>query len=335
MNLFKRIPILFLSIILLFAALVWASTTWASPTKVALILDKGGKDDKSFNSAAFRGATEAKQKLGVFLKEIEASDDNLFEPAMRSFASKKFDLIVGIGVAQAEAIKKLCKEIPQQKFAIIDAPVQGENVVSATFQEHEGSYLVGYIAGLKTKTNTVGFIGGMDIPLIRRFEMAYAQGAKAANPKVKVLTNYVGVTSDAWNNPTKGKELAENQYNRNADIIFIAAGASANGAFDAAEKFQKFAIGVDSNQNWIKPGLILTSMLKRVDTAVYQIIEEIHKGTFKPGVRVFGMKDGGIDWALDQYNEKLFSTDEIKKINSIKQQIIAGKIQIQDYYKKK
>lgn len=307
----------------------------AQPIKVALVLDKGGKDDKSFNTAAFRGATDAKSKLGIFLKEIEASEDSFFEPAMRSFISKKFDLIIGIGVAQAETVKKLAKEFPDQKFAIIDAPVEAPNVVSAMFQEHEGSYLVGYIAGMKSKTGAVGFIGGMDIPLIRRFEKGYAQGAQAAGKGTKVLVNYVGVTSDAWNNPTKAKELAQNQYNRGADVIFVAAGASNNGCFDAAASMGKFAIGVDSNQNWIKPGRILTSMLKRVDSAVFQIIEEVTKGQFKGGVRTFGLKNNGIDWALDQFNEKLFDAAEITKINGLKKEIVAGKVKVIDYYKKK
>lgn len=320
---------------ILFVFLCAAPTALAEQMRVALVLDKGGKDDKSFNSAAFRGAKEAKQKLGIFLKEIEASDDSFFEPAMRSFISKKFDLIVGIGVAQAEAIKKLAKEFPEQKFAIVDAPVEAPNVVSAMFEEHEGSYLVGYVAGLKTKSANVGFIGGMDIPLIRRFEKAYAQGAKAARAGTTVQANYVGVTSDAWNNPTKAKELAQNQYNRGADVIFVGAGASNNGVFDAAEGTKKFAIGCDSNQNWIKPGLILTSMLKRVDTAVYEVIEDAKNGKFKGGVRVFGLKNNGIDWALDEHNEKLFTADEIKKINKVKADIISGKIKVVDYYKTK
>lgn len=307
----------------------------ADQFKVGLILDRGGKDDKSFNSAAFKGSTEAKSKLGIFLKEVEVSDDNLFEPAMKSFAQKKFDLILAIGVSQAEALKKVSKEFPNQKFAIIDAVVDSPNVASLMFNEHEGSYLVGYIAGLKTKTNSVGFIGGMDIPLIRRFEMAYVQGAKSANPKVKTITNYIGVTSDAWNNPTKGKELAQSQYGRGADIIFVAAGASNNGAFNAAEDSKKFAIGVDSNQNWIKPGLILTSMLKRVDTAVYQTIEESSKGQFKAGTHIFGLQNSGIDWALDEHNKKLFTDEEIKKIDALKGDIVKGKIKVEDYYKKK
>ncbi len=316
----------------LFLSTVSAS---ADPLKIALILDRGGKDDKSFNTAAFRGATEAKEKLGIFLKEVEVADDNLYEPAMKSFAQKKFDLIIAVGVSQSEPVKKLAKENPNQKFAIVDAKVDAPNVVSLVFEEHEGSYLVGYVAGLKSTSGKIGFIGGMDIPLIRRFEMAYTQGAKAAKPSTQVLTNYIGVTSEAWNNPTKGKELAQSQYGQGADIIFTAAGASNNGVFDASEAQKKFTIGCDSNQNWIKPGLVLTSMLKRVDTAVYKTIEDVTKGKFKGGVHTFGLKDNGIDWALDEHNKKLFTEAEIKKINGVKTAIVTGKVKVDDYYKKK
>lgn len=315
--------------------MVLCAVAHADPLRVALILDKGGKDDKSFNTAAFQGATEAKKKLGIFLKEIEASDDSFFEPAMRSFASKKFDLIIGIGVSQADALKKVAKEFPNQKFAIVDAPVDAPNVVSAMFNEHEGSYLVGYVAAMKSKTATVGFVGGVDIPLIRRFEKAYEQGAKAAKKDAKVIVNYVGVTSEAWNNPTKAKELAQNQYSRGADVIFAPAGASNAGVFDAAVATGKFAIGVDSNQNYIKPGRILTSMLKRVDRAVYQVIEDLTKAKFSPGVHVFGLSNEGVDWALDQYNQSLFSPEEVRKIGEVRKQVAMGKIQVVDYYKKK
>ena len=318
----------------------FSTQVFADPLKIALILDRGGKDDKSFNSAAYKGATEAKEKLGIFLKEVEVSDDNLFEPAMRSFAQKKFDLILAIGVSQSETVKKLCKELPDQKFAIVDAKVDCPNVISLMFEEHEGSFLVGYIAGLKSKTGSVGFVGGMDIPLIRRFEMAYLQGAKVANPKIKTISNYIGVTGEAWHNPTKGKELAQSQFSRGVDIIYVAAGASNNGVFDATESLskegeKKFSIGVDSNQNWIKPGLILTSMLKRVDSAVFQTIKSFKEGKFESGIRMHGLKNSGIDWALDENNEKLFSKEDIKKINDVKKDIISGKIKVDDYYKLK
>ena len=309
-----------------------AATALADPIKVGLILDRGGKDDKSFNTAAFKGATEAKQKLGIQLKEIEASDDSVFEPAMKSFIKKKFDLIIAIGVNQAESVKKVARDHPEAHIAVVDAPVDAPNVKALMFQEHEGSYLVGAIAAMKSKTGIIGFIGGMDIPLIRRFQVAYEQGAKSVNPKITVLTNYTGVTSEAWNNPTKGKELAITQYGRGADVIFAAAGNTNNGVFDAAEKAGKFAIGCDSNQNWIKPGLMLTSMVKRVDLAVYQAIEEASLGHFTPGIKYHGLKDQGIDWALDEHNAKLFSKEDLSKIDALKKRIISGNVRVRDYY---
>jgi basic membrane protein A len=300
--------------------------------KVALVLDRGGKDDKSFNAAAFMGAERAKKELGIQLKVVEASDDSFFEPALKSFADKKYDLIVAIGVNQSEAVKKVSKERPQSKFVIVDAPVEGTNVQSIMFNEHEGSYLVGAIAAMKSKSGAVGFVGGMDIPLIRRFQMGYEQGAKSVNSKIKVYTNYIGVSSEAWNNPTRAKELATSQYDRKADVIFVAAGNSNQGVFDAAEKKALFAIGVDSNQNWIKPGRILTSMVKRVDQSVFDAIQKAKSGSFVAGVSYSGLKEGAIDWALDDHNKSLFTPEDLARIQQIKAQIVAGKIRVRDYY---
>ncbi|HWU42341.1 MAG TPA: BMP family ABC transporter substrate-binding protein, partial [Bdellovibrio sp.] len=181
----------------------------------------------------------------------------------------------------------------------------------------------------------VGFVGGMDIPLIRRFAMGYAAGAKYIDPKINITENYVGVTGEAWNNPAKSKELALSQYGKGVDVIFTAAGASNSGVFDAAEDRKKLAIGCDSNQNWIKPGLILTSMLKAVDVAVYDTIKEAQEGKFTAGIAQFGLKNQGVDYALDKYNEKLITPDMKKKVDEIKKKIIAGQIQVPDYYKKK
>jgi basic membrane protein A len=307
----------------------------ASELRVALVLDKGGKDDKSFNSSAYRGAMDAKDKLHVYVKYVEASDDNSYETMLRAFSQKNFDLIIGVGVAQAEAMQKVAKDFPQKHYAIIDAEVKAPNVRSLLFQEQEGSYLVGALAALKSKTGKIGFIGGMDIPLIRRFQKGYEAGAKKVNPKVKVLINYVGVTGDAWNNPPKAKELAISQYGSGADVIFAAAGASGAGLFDAAEETHKLAIGVDSNQNWIKPGLVLTSMLKRVDTAIYDTIAKAQQGKFEGGIARFGLANEGVDYALDENNAKLIPAAMKKKVDHLKAEIIAGKIQVPDYYKMK
>lgn len=302
--------------------------------KVALVLDRGGKDDKSFNASAYEGAIEAKKKLGITLKYVEASDDNAFEPLLRAFAQKDFDLIIGIGFAQKESIAKVAAQFPQKHFAIVDAEVVAPNVRSLLFEEHEGAYIVGAIAAMTSKTGRVGFVGGMDVPLIRRFEMGYEAGAKKVNPQISIVANYVGVTSEAWNNPPKGKELALAQYDGGADVIFCAAGASGFGVFDAAEERKKFAIGVDSNQNWIKPGLILTSMLKRVNLAVFATIEEAKAGKFTGGIKRFGLPDKGVDYAVDQYNEKILPESVRQRADELKTEIIAGKIVVPDYYKK-
>lgn len=310
------------------------SAAQAGPIRVGLVLDKGGKDDKSFNAAAFRGATDAQQKLGIQLKVVEATDDNAFEPMLRAFAQKEYDLIVAIGIAQGDAVRKVAPLFPGRKFVIVDNEVRAPNVQSVLFEEHEGSFLVGAAAALAGKGGKFGFIGGMEIPLIRRFELGFAAGARHVNPKAEILSNYVGVTGEAWNNPPKCKEIALSQYDRGAEVIFAAAGASNTGLFDAAEERGRLAIGVDSNQNWIKPGRILTSMLKRVDLAVYRAIEQVAGGKFAPGVLRHGLADGGIDYAVDSYNEKLLTPGMRSRLEAIKKDVIGGKIRVPDYYKK-
>src|SRR4051812_48199391 len=318
----------------LVAVLAGSFSSLGAEFKVGLVLDRGGKDDKSFNSSAYEGAMRAKKEFAVFIKYVEAADDNAFEPSLRSFAQRDFDLIIGIGFAQKEAIRKVALQFPKRHFAIVDAEVEAPNVRCLTFEEHEGAFIVGAIAAMTSRTGKIGFVGGMDIPLIRRFEMGYEAGAKKINPNITVSANYVGISSEAWNNPPKGKELALGQYESGADIIFAAAGASGLGVFDAAEEEKKFAIGVDANQNWTKPGLILTSMLKRVDEAVFTTIVEAKAGKFVGGVKHFGLADKGIDYAVDQYNEMILTPEVRKKAEEIKAEIIAGKLQVPDYYKK-
>ncbi len=307
----------------------------AEKLRIGLVLDKGGKEDKSFNSAAYLGATQAEKELGIELKYVEATDVNSIENLHRQFAKKKFDLIIGIGFAQQEAVKKVALQNPNTKFAIVDGEVAAPNVRSLMFEEHQGSFLVGYLAAMKSKTKKVGFVGGMDIPLIRRFAMGFAAGVKYYDKSFATLENYIGITSDSWNNPAKAKELALNQFQQGADIIFVAAGASNSGVFDAAEEKKLFAIGVDSNQNWMKPGFILTSMLKRVDKAVYSTIEDLKNSKFSSGIVRYGLKDKGIDYAVDKFNEKLVTPADIKKLDIIKADIIAQKISVPDFYLQK
>src|ERR1043166_10077733 len=217
-------PMRFVSLLSLLAVVSLQSAV--AEFKVALLLDRGGKDDKSFNASAYEGATEAKKKLGIYLKYVEATDDNAFESLLRAFAQKDFDLIIGIGFAQREAIQKGAAQFPQKHFALVDSQVDAPNVRSLMFEEHEGSYLIGAIAAMTSKTGKVGFVGGMDVPLIRRFKMGYEAGAKKINPQITVIANFCGVTGEAWNNPPKGKELAMAQYGSGVDVIFAAAGAS-------------------------------------------------------------------------------------------------------------
>ncbi|MBC7397090.1 MAG: BMP family ABC transporter substrate-binding protein [Bdellovibrionales bacterium] len=300
--------------------------------KVGLVLEKSGKDDKSFNASAYLGLKRAEKELGVTTKTVEAPDNSAYESLQRAFADKKFDLIVAIGFHQLEAIKKNALRFPEQKFVLVDEDANLPNVRSVMFEEHEGSFLVGALAALHAKGGKVGFIGGMDVPLIRRFEMGFAAGAKNINPKIEVISNYLGVTGEAWNNPPKAKELALNQYRHGVEVIFAAAGNSGMGVFDAAADQKKFAIGVDSNQNWMKPGFILTSMLKRVDEAVFDSIKQFKDGKFTTGLTRYGVKSKGVDYAIDEHNQKLVSAEDKTKLESLRAQIISGKIKVPDYY---
>jgi basic membrane protein A len=298
--------------------------------QVGIVFDSGGKDDRSFNAAAFRGVTRAAKDFPIVLRDAEPGDPASLEPATRAFAEVGYDLIIGIGFAQTPIIEAVAKDYPEANFAIVDGVSNLPNVASLVFKEHEGSYLVGMIAARKSKTGVLGFVGGMDIPLIHKFATGYEEGARAANPNIRVIQNYVGVTEAAWNNPGKGKELAVAQIGKGADVIFAAAGNSGLGVFDAAEQYKKLVIGVDSNQNWVKPGYVLTSMVKRVDNAVYTIIGDMVNGRFKGGIHVYGLPDGGIGYAMDQYNEKLVPKEVIAEVEAAKAKIIAGQIKVTD-----
>lgn len=298
--------------------------------RVGIVFDIGGKDDKSFNAAAWEGVNRARDELGIFLRDVEPGDPTSIEPSMRAFAERGYDLIVGVGFAQAPIMNDVARDYPNVKFAIIDGVIDLPNVASLIFKEHEGSFLVGMIAARASKTGKIGFVGGMDIPLIHKFQTGYAEGARYANPKIEVFENYVGVTDAAWNNPGKGKELAKAQLERGADVIFQAAGNSGLGVFDAAEETRTLAIGVDSNQNWVKPGFILTSMIKRVDLSVFNSVKELVEGRFQGGIHEFGMDTDGIGYALDDYNRSLISQTVIDEVERAKQDIIAGRIKVTD-----
>lgn len=302
----------------------------ANKIKVGIVYDIGGKDDRSFNTAANVGVTRAKKELPIVLRDAEPGDATSLEPAMRAFAQYGYNLIIGIGFAQAPLIEQVSKDYPDTHFAIVDGVCNNPNVASLLFKEHEGSFLVGMIAASTSKTNTIGFVGGMDIPLIHKFFTGYAEGAKYTNPNIRVIPNYVGITDAAWNNPSKGRELSMAQIEQGADVLFQAAGNSGLGVFDAAEAAKKFAIGVDSNQNYMKPGFILTSMIKRIDNAVYSMVKDEVDGKFKGGIHVYGLDNEGVGYAVDEYNQKLISPEIIQKVEQAKRDIISGKIKVTD-----
>jgi len=323
-----------LALVLGFAAAGCRDLSYAAedPKKihVGIVFDSGGKDDRSFNAAAWKGVRRAAKDFPIVLRDAEPGDPTSLEPAMRAFAEVGYDLIIGIGFAQTPIVESVAKDYPKLNFAIVDGVSDLPNVASLVFKEHEGSYLVGMIAAHKSKTGVLGFVGGMDIPLIHKFEVGYEEGARSVNPKIQVIQNYVGVTEAAWNNPGKGKELSVAQIGKGADVIFAAAGNSGLGAFDAAEQYGKFVIGVDSNQNWVKPGYVLTSMVKRVDNAVYQIVGDLVDHRFKGGIHVYGLENDGIGYAMDQYNAKLIPPDVIRQVEAARARIIRGEIKVTD-----
>ena len=305
--------------------------------RVGIVFDIGGKDDRSFNAAAWQGVQRAAKDLPIVLRDIEPGTPNAIEPAMRAFAERGFDLIIGVGFAQAPIMEQVAKDYPNIHFAIIDGESKLPNVASLVFKEHEGSYLVGMLAAKTSRTGTIGFLGGMDIGLIHRFAKGYEEGAKAVNPNIRVVQNYVGVTDGAWNNPGKGKELSLAQIQKGADVIFTAAGNSGLGAFDAVEQQGKqngrathFVIGVDSNQNMVKPGFVLTSMVKRVDNVVYNIVQEVVNGKFSPGLHVFGLDKDGVGYSMDEFNRDLITPEAIEEVEAAKKRIIGGEIKVTD-----
>lgn len=312
------------------AALFIAASASAADPKLGIVYDAGGKFDKSFNQSAFEGATRFKKETNINFIEVQASSDTQAEQVLRGLARKNLDLIASIGFAQQAAVQKVAKEFPKVRFVLIDGVAQGANVNSITFKEEEGSYLVGVAAAMASKSKKLGFIGGVDIPLIRTFACGYAQGAKAINAKVDVTSNMVGTTSDSWNNPAKGGELARSQFDRGVDVVFAVAGGSGLGTLQTAKEKGKLAIGVDSNQNHLYPGSILTSMVKRVDNAVYDSFMQMKNGTWKAGVTAKGLKEGGVDWALDENNRKLITPEIEKRVMGARKDIIDGKVKVID-----
>ena len=298
----------------------------AAQAQPAVIYDMGGKFDKSFNQAGFDGAERWKKESGKTYLEFEINNPTQREQAKRRMAERGASPIVAIGFSMGSSLEKVARDFPKTQFAIIDALVRLPNVQSTAFSEHEGSFLVGMMAALASKTGKVGFVGGMDIPLIRKFQCGFEQGARYANPKVATSANMTGTTPTAWNDPARGAELARSQFATGVDVIFAAAGGTGLGVYQAAKDAGRLAIGVDSNQNHVQPGTMLTSMVKRVDVAVYSAFKGV-----QPGVATLGLKEGGVDVAMDAHNAKLVTADMTRRVNAARADIVSGKVKVIDY----
>jgi basic membrane protein A and related proteins len=312
------------------AALALASAS-AFAAEPAVIYDLGGKNDKSFNEAAFRGAEQFKKEMKAKYREFEIQNDAQREQALRKFAKDGNDPIIAIGFSQAQALETVAKEFPKTHFAIVDSVVDLPNVRSIVFKEQEGSYLVGILAAMASKTGKVGFVGGMDIPLIRRFACGYVQGVKSVKADDTVFQNMTGTTGSAWNDPVRGGELAKSQIDQGADVVYHAAGGTGIGVLQAAADAGKLGIGVDSDQNYLHPGKVLTSMLKHVDVAVFDTFKDAAAGKFTAGVQALGLAEGGVGWALDKDNKALITPDMKAAVDKATDDIKSGKVQVHDY----
>ncbi|WP_375751158.1 BMP family protein [Vibrio sp. HN007] len=306
-------------------------SAFAAP-KPAVVYDTAGKFDKSFNEAVYKNGVEVfKADKGVAVREFEPQNEAQREQGLRRLASRGFSPIVAVGFNMASAVEKVATEFPDIQFTIIDMVVDKPNVQSIVFKEHEGSFLVGAAAAKASQTGTVGFVGGMDIPLIRKFACGYEQGAVYTNADAKVLQNMTGSTPAAFADPAKGSELAKSQFSQGADVIYAAAGGTGLGVYQAAKDAGKLAIGVDSNQNHLQSGTMLTSMVKRVGVAAYNTWEEALEGSWAPGIKVLGLKEDGVAWAVDEHNAKLITPEMKEYVEGLKADIIAGKIVVHDY----
>ena len=308
------------------------STAVAADFKPAVVYDMGGKFDKSFNEGVWNGVKKFTEETGIEVMEFEVTNETQREQAMRRMAERGATVILGVGFAQADAIAKVSAENPDKQFSIIDVGwLDGPNLRQYVFKEHEGSYLVGVAAAKASQTAKVGFVGGMDIPLIRKFACGYVGGVKSVNANADVYQNMTGTTPSAWNDPAKGAELAKSQIDRGADVVYHAAGGTGLGVIQAAADAGKLAIGVDSNQNGLAPGSVLTSMLKRVDVAAYETFKDAMDGNFSSGVKVLGVAEGGVDWAEDENNASLISADMKAAIEAARADILSGKVVVHNY----
>ena len=300
--------------------------------KPAVVFDMGGKFDKSFNEGVWNGVKKFTEETGIEVMEFEVTNETQREQAMRRMVDKGATIVLGVGFAQADAISKVAADNPDVQFSIIDVGwLDAPNLRQYVFKEHEGSFLVGVAAAKASQTGKVGFVGGQDIGLISRFACGYVGGVKSILPNAEVYENMTGSTPAAWNDPARGAELTRSQIDRGADVVYHAAGGTGVGVIQAAADAGKLAIGVDSNQNGLAPGSVLTSMLKRVDVAAYETFMDAKNNAFTSGVQVLGIAEGGVDWALDDNNKSLITADIKSAIEKAKDGILSGDIVVHDF----
>jgi len=312
-------------------ALLSAGAARAAEVTPAIVFDMGGKFDKSFNEGVHNGAEAFTKATGVAVREFEPQNDTQREQALRNFARRGQTPIIAVGFGQASAVKAVAAEFPALHFTIIDAVTEAPNVQSILFREEQGSYLAGMLAAMRSSTGKIGFIGGMDIPLIRKFACGYTEGAHAVNPRIEVLQNMTGSTPAAWADPVRGAELTRSQIERGADVVFHAAGATGIGVLQAAADAGKFGIGVDSNQNMLHPGHVLTSMVKRVDIATRATLEAARAGTWRPGTQILGLGEDGVGLAFDKNNADIVTPEMRGRVEQAKADIAARRISVHDY----
>jgi basic membrane protein A and related proteins len=318
-------------LVALFCSLLAGVAGRAADFLPAICYDMGTKFDRSFNQSASEGAARFSKETGIAVREFEITSAAQREQALTQFARRGATVIVAIGFTYASAVEKVAKEFPKVHFAVVDALVELPNVESINFREQESSFLCGMAAAMASKTGKVGFIGGMDIPLIRKFALGYSAGAKFVNPSIEVFENMTGTTPAAWNDPTKGIELAKSQFGRGADVIFHAAGATGIGVMQAAADGGKLSIGCDSNQDYLHPGSVLTSAVKAVDVAVYHAFTAAKNGTWKSGSVVLGLAESGVDYSYDEHNKSVLTPEMKRRLDEAKAEIIAGKIKVPEY----
>ena len=316
---------------LIASAFVLSASIVQADIRPAVVYDTAGKNDKSFNEAVFVGITKFMNDTGIAVTELEPTNEAMMEQSLKKLAQRGYSPVVAVGFTMANGVQAAAEEYPDTKFTLIDMVVGLPNVQNVIYKEHEGSFLVGVLAAMNSKTGTVGFVGGMDIPLISRFECGYKQGVKWQDSSINILANMTGSTPAAWGNPSKGGELTRSQVESGADVVYAAAGGTGIGVYQTAADMGVLAIGVDSNQNYMQPGTMLTSMIKRVGEAAYDSYEAAMNGTWSSDMRVLGVAEDGVGWALDEYNRDLVTAEMEARVNEARDAIIAGDIVVHDY----